>query len=52
MAQKAADGGTSMFFVGGEYRDKLVRTPQGWRISERIEHSVWTDGNLPATPPA
>jgi 3-phenylpropionate/cinnamic acid dioxygenase small subunit len=52
MAQKAADGGTSMFFVGGEYRDKLVRTSDGWRISERIEHSVWTDGNLPAAPPA
>ena len=52
MMQKGADGATSMFFVGGEYRDKLVRTPDGWRISERIEHSVWTDGNLPAEPPA
>ena len=50
MAQKAADGSTSMFFVGGEYRDKFVRTADGWRIKERIEHSVWTDGNVPAPP--
>lgn len=41
----------SFFFVGGEYHDKLVRTPAGWRINERIEKSVWTDGDVPATPP-
>jgi 3-phenylpropionate/cinnamic acid dioxygenase small subunit len=52
MVQKADDGGTSMFFVGGEYRDQLVRTADGWRIKERIEHSVWTDGNVPAAPPS
>jgi 3-phenylpropionate/cinnamic acid dioxygenase small subunit len=42
----------TLFFVGGEYRDQLVRTPNGWRIAERIEVSVWTDGDVPAAPPA
>ena len=50
MAQQK-EAGLSLFFVGGEYHDKLVRTPAGWRISERIEKSVWVDGDVPATPP-
>jgi 3-phenylpropionate/cinnamic acid dioxygenase small subunit len=50
MAQAKGDG-LSFFFVGGEYHDKLVRTPQGWRIKERIEKTVWADGDVPATPP-
>jgi len=41
----------SFFFIGGEYHDQLVRTPAGWRIKERIEKTVWADGNVPATPP-
>ena len=52
MGQAAKDGGVSLFFVGGEYHDKLVRTDDGWRITERVEKTVWTDGNVPATPPA
>jgi hypothetical protein len=52
MGQPTEGGGLSLFFVGGEYHDKLVRTPQGWRINERIEKTVWMDGNVPATPPA
>ncbi|MBM3670832.1 MAG: nuclear transport factor 2 family protein [Actinobacteria bacterium] len=52
MAQAADGGGVSLFFVGGEYHDKLTRTDKGWRITERIEKSVWTDGNVPAAPPA
>jgi 3-phenylpropionate/cinnamic acid dioxygenase small subunit len=51
MAQQK-EGGLSLFFVGGEYHDKLVRTSDGWRIEERIEKSVWTDGDVPAAPPA
>jgi len=43
--------GTSIFFVGGEYRDELVRTDAGWRIANRVEVSVWTDGAVPTTPP-
>jgi 3-phenylpropionate/cinnamic acid dioxygenase small subunit len=51
MVTAKPDGSRGIFFVGGEYHDQLVRTPQGWRISERIERSVWTDGELPAAPP-
>lgn len=52
MGQAAGDGTLSFFFIGGEYHDQLVRTPAGWRIKERIEKTVWADGNVPATPPA
>lgn len=52
MQQNKPDGSTSLFFVGGEYHDKLARTSAGWRITERIEKSVWTDGDLPTAPPA
>ena len=31
------DGPPRTFFVGVWYHDKLVRTPQGWRINERVE---------------
>ncbi len=34
--------GLTLFFEGGYYRDKLVRTPDGWRICERIEESAYT----------
>jgi len=51
MGQSDADGKVTFFFVGGEYHDELVRTAKGWRIKQRIEKTVWTDGNLPATPP-
>ncbi len=33
-----------MFFVGGYYNDKLLRTSNGWRIIERIEESTWNYG--------
>jgi hypothetical protein len=41
------DGKVQMFFVGGYYNDKLVRTEKGWRITERIEESSWHYGKLP-----
>lgn len=43
-------GDGSTFFVGGEYHDRLVRTPDGWRIAERIEKTVWTYGAVPEPP--
>jgi 3-phenylpropionate/cinnamic acid dioxygenase small subunit len=52
MMQDKGEGKTSLFFVGGEYHDQLVRTDDGWRITERIEKSIWTDGDLPTAPPA
>lgn len=30
-----------VFLVGGAYRDRLVRTPAGWRIAERVEETRW-----------
>jgi hypothetical protein len=42
--------GHSMFYVGGEYRDVMVRTADGWRIAERVEVSIWTDGEVPEPP--
>ena len=34
--------GLLLFFEGGYYNDKLVHTPEGWRIRERIEESAST----------
>jgi 3-phenylpropionate/cinnamic acid dioxygenase small subunit len=36
------DGGRVLFFDGGYYNDKLVRTPEGWRIAERIEETSYS----------
>ena len=42
------DGGKAhVFFCGLWYRDKMVRTPHGWRISERVEESSYFY-NVPA----
>ena len=51
MVTAKPDGSRGIFFVGAEYHDQLVRTPAGWRIRERVERSVWTDGEFPAAPP-
>lgn len=45
-------GDGTMFFCGGEYHDRLVRTPDGWRIAERIEKTAYSTGTMPATQPA
>jgi 3-phenylpropionate/cinnamic acid dioxygenase small subunit len=37
--------GVNTFVVGGTYRDRLVRTPDGWRIEHRALETTWTDGN-------
>ncbi len=47
MGIKAAGGSLQFFTVGGEYVDRLVRTPQGWRIRERIEKQTYLQGGLP-----
>lgn len=51
MVHEAADGTRQTFFIGLWYRDTLVRTPGGWRISERYEEMGWTH-NVPAMAPA
>ncbi len=41
------DGSLHIFTVGAYYIDKLVRTPEGWRIAERTEEQAYLDGSLP-----
>ena len=36
------DDGLVVFLEGGYYRDKLVRTADGWRITERIEEPTFS----------
>lgn len=36
------DRGLVLFFDGGYYRDKMVRTAEGWRIAERIEQPTYS----------
>jgi ketosteroid isomerase-like protein len=47
MVVNLGDGKTQVFFQGLWYRDKLARTPGGWRISELVEEGYWNH-NLPA----
>ena len=46
------DGETHVFYCGLWYVDKFVRTPEGWRIKERVEeksymHNVPSDFAVP-----
>ena len=41
-----ADGGDEVMILGLWYHDRYRRTPQGWRISERIEKRSF-DYNMP-----
>lgn len=36
------EGGMVVFIDGGYYHDRLVRTAEGWRISERIEEPTFS----------
>ena len=40
------DGGEHVFVCGLWYRDRFVRTPAGWRISERVEEKTYAQ-NMP-----
>jgi hypothetical protein len=42
-----SDGGVEMMYCGGLYHDRLVRTPAGWRIRERVIQTLYLDGKLP-----
>lgn len=37
--------GGDVFTVGGTYRDRISRTPDGWRIAERRLEPVWQTGD-------
>ena len=47
MGRDDGKGGLELFYVGAWYDDKLVRTPEGWRIAERFEEQAFMDGALP-----
>ena len=42
MGLPEGSSGLVLFIDGGYYNVKLVRTPNGWRIAERIEESVYS----------
>jgi hypothetical protein len=41
MTINKGNGETHTFFCGLWYRDRFVRTPQGWRIQERVEEKSY-----------
>jgi 3-phenylpropionate/cinnamic acid dioxygenase small subunit len=46
MVVDIGEGKRHVFFQGLWYRDRVVRTPNGWRISELVEEGYWNH-NLP-----
>ena len=46
MVMTRPDGQTHVFYCGLWYLDRLVRTPEGWRIRERVEEKSYFH-NLP-----
>jgi hypothetical protein len=38
-----ATGAATMLYVGGFYLDQFLRTPEGWRITDRYEETTWFD---------
>jgi hypothetical protein len=37
--------GGEHFIMSGTYSDRLARTADGWRITERSLEILWTEGN-------
>jgi 3-phenylpropionate/cinnamic acid dioxygenase small subunit len=46
MVADLANGETQVFFCGLWYIDRHIRTPQGWRMTERVEESCFVH-NVP-----
>jgi hypothetical protein len=42
--REGVEGGDN-FIVGGYYEDRVVRTPDGWRIAHRLMQQTWSEGN-------
>jgi len=43
--RESAPGPVKHYFLGGEYYDRVVRTPDGWRISYRRLDRLWKQGD-------
>jgi hypothetical protein len=41
------EGPLHFFYVGARYDDDFVRTPDGWKIKQRVETTLWFEGSLP-----
>ena len=39
-----------LFTVGGYYHDRLARTDDGWRITSRLEETLWWTNPMPGLP--
>jgi 3-phenylpropionate/cinnamic acid dioxygenase small subunit len=39
-----------LFVVGGRYHDRLERLPVGWRITHRVEETLWWHHPMPGLP--
>ncbi len=48
--QMAIDGEPWLFVVGGRYHDRLERRPDGWRITRRVEETLWWHHPMPGLP--
>jgi SnoaL-like domain len=48
--QLLVDGNPWRFTVGGCYHDRLARLPAGWRITSRVEETLWWDHPMPGLP--
>jgi 3-phenylpropionate/cinnamic acid dioxygenase small subunit len=43
--RESAPGPVKHYFLGGEYADRVVRTPAGWRIAYRRLDRMWKQGD-------
>ena len=43
--REATEGPIKHYFLGGEYADRVVRTPDGWRIAARRLDRMWKQGD-------
>ena len=43
--RESAPGPIKHYFLGGEYFDRVVRTPRGWRIAFRRLDRMWKQGD-------
>lgn len=43
--RESAPGPVKHYFLGGEYYDRVVRTPEGWRIAYRRLDRLWKEGD-------
>ena len=48
--RRGVQGGDN-YIIAGRYEDRLVRTPEGWRIAHRTLIPMWSEGNVAVVRP-